>query len=181
MNEKYLPIGTVVMVKGLPKKIMITGYLSIEFLGKVKMFDYIGYDYPEGMLCNNKSHSFNHIDIEKILYLGYAAEEHQALNHILKSENIEKELKQESHSTFSNFRFDENGVVVFESPNEKMESQNKQTPAYVLENKQEEIINPFKEEVKIPIEVSQPDENVENWSIFRNFKFDENGVVIAEE
>lgn len=176
MNEKYLPIGTIVMVKGLPKKIMITGFLSTEFTGKVKMFDYIGYDYPEGMLCNNKSHSFNHIDIEKILYLGYSIEEHQTLNHILKNQNIEQ--KQEKELPFSNFRFDENGVVIFESPNEKEENTTK--PAYVLENKPEEIINPFKEEIQIPV-TAQPDENAENWSIFHNFKFDENGVVIAEE
>ena len=49
-EEKYLPIGTVVMLKGGTKRIMITGFCSIEENTKEKMWDYSGCLYPEGFL-----------------------------------------------------------------------------------------------------------------------------------
>ena len=66
MNNKYLPIGTIVKLKSIDRLIMIIGYYSMEYQNSVKIFDYVGCSYPEGMLIKNNSYSFNHSDIEKM-------------------------------------------------------------------------------------------------------------------
>lgn len=78
MNEKYgkyLPIGTVVMLKGGTKRAMITGFCSTADGDKNKIFDYNGCIYPEGYLSSNQVCLFNHDQIEKIYHLGLADEE----------------------------------------------------------------------------------------------------------
>ena len=37
MEQKYLPIGSVCTLKGKNKKVMITGYYSVEFNGNFKI------------------------------------------------------------------------------------------------------------------------------------------------
>ena len=48
--KKYLPIGTVVLLKGGQKRLMITGFCSIPKEDKTKIYDYTGCLYPEGVL-----------------------------------------------------------------------------------------------------------------------------------
>ena len=45
--EKYLPIGTVVMLKGGEKRAMITGFCSVSEDDPEKIYDYNGCLYPE--------------------------------------------------------------------------------------------------------------------------------------
>ena len=59
MEEKYLPIGSIVTVKDINKKLMIIGYYSLEYKNSVKLYDYVGCSYPEGMLLKNNTFSFN--------------------------------------------------------------------------------------------------------------------------
>lgn len=75
MQEKYLPIGTVVMLKGGKKRAMIIGFCSVTQDDKTKMYDYSGCLYPEGMLSSDKTLVFNHDQIEKIYYLGLIDDE----------------------------------------------------------------------------------------------------------
>jgi len=42
MKDKYLPIGSVVILKGGQKKIMITGYFSVEGNNLDEIYDYNG-------------------------------------------------------------------------------------------------------------------------------------------
>ena len=72
--QKYLPIGTVVMLKGGSKRLMITGFCSMP-TDEDKMFDYAGCMYPEGFLSSDQTALFNHEQIEKIYYMGYIDEE----------------------------------------------------------------------------------------------------------
>lgn len=80
-REKYLPIGTVVLLKEAEKRIMIIGF---EADSNGKHFDYFGCLFPEGMQKSNKKLVFNHEQIKLIYYLGYFDEEskkyHQTLN-----------------------------------------------------------------------------------------------------
>jgi len=89
--EKYLPIGTVVMLKGGKKRAMITGFCSISGEDKSKVFDYSGCLYPEGFISSNQTLLFNHEQIEKIFHLGLADEEEaqfkQKLNEMMKKIN----------------------------------------------------------------------------------------------
>ena len=85
--EKYLPIGTVVMLKDGKKRCMITGFCMIPN-GKEKMFDYSGVLYPEGLLSTKSILTFNHDQIEKIYHIGLIDEEEKnfknKLNEVIK-------------------------------------------------------------------------------------------------
>lgn len=89
--EKYLPIGTVVMLKNGKKRAMITGFCSISGDDKTKVFDYSGCLYPEGFISSNQTLLFNHEQIEKIYYMGLIDEEEkqfkQKLNEMIKKIN----------------------------------------------------------------------------------------------
>ena len=85
IEEKYLPIGTVVMLKGGTKRVMITGFCSIEENAKDKMWDYSGCLYPEGFLESNQTCLFDHDQIEQIYYLGLIDEEEEEFKKQLKT------------------------------------------------------------------------------------------------
>lgn len=89
--EKYLPIGTVVMLRGGKKRAMITGFCSISGEDKSKVYDYSGCLYPEGFISSNQTLLFNHEQIEKIFHLGLADEEEkqfkQKLNEMMQKMN----------------------------------------------------------------------------------------------
>lgn len=93
MKEKYLPVGTVVLLKGGKKRAMITGFCSVAQENQEKIYDYSGCVYPEGYLSSNQVCLFDHDQIEKIFFLGFEDEEEvqfkERLNKIIAT--IEKE------------------------------------------------------------------------------------------
>lgn len=86
--EKFLPIGSVVMLKGGKKRAMITGFCSIGEEDKNKMYDYTGCLYPEGILSSKQTLLFDHEQIDKIYYLGLSDNEEKTfknkLNEVIK-------------------------------------------------------------------------------------------------
>lgn len=76
LKDKFLPIGSVVLLKGGNKKIMVTGFCSVEGDNE-KIYDYCGCIYPEGYLSPSKICLFDHNQISELLYLGYSTEEDQ--------------------------------------------------------------------------------------------------------
>ena len=93
MKERFLPIGTVVLLKGGKKEIMITSYCIFpnnvqikngeEIKPEKKIFEYGACIYPEGILDSNTICAFNHDQIEKICYMGYETPLQQELSSIL--------------------------------------------------------------------------------------------------
>lgn len=88
MKEKFLPIGTVVLLKGGKKEVMITSYCifpnSTEAEGtEKKMYEYGGCIYPEGVLDSNMICAFNHDQIEKISFMGYETDAQRELSRVL--------------------------------------------------------------------------------------------------
>lgn len=77
MREKYLPVGTVVMLEGGTTPMMITGYKVQD--GIYNLYDYCGCMYPFGNISDMKG-IFNHNQIKEILFLGYENEEFKELN-----------------------------------------------------------------------------------------------------
>lgn len=73
--EKYLPIGTVVMLKGGKKRAMIAGFCAVSDSDKTKVYDYSGCLYPEGFLSSSQTLLFNHDQIDKIYHVGLVDEE----------------------------------------------------------------------------------------------------------
>lgn len=88
LNEKFLPIGTVVMLKGGSKRATITGFCSTGNDNQEKIYDYSGCIYPEGFLSSNQVCLFDHEQIDKIYYMGFVDEEEKEfkskLNEFLK-------------------------------------------------------------------------------------------------
>lgn len=73
--KKYLPIGTVVMLKGGTKRVMIVGFCPVAENEKNTVWDYSGCLYPEGVISSTESCLFNHNQIENIYHLGLIDEE----------------------------------------------------------------------------------------------------------
>ena len=90
-NEKYLPIGTVLMLKGGKKRIMITGFCTYADKEKCKLYDYAGVLYPEGFIASNQTLLFNHDQIEKIYHMGLIDEEEKEFKKVLSE--IAKQLE----------------------------------------------------------------------------------------
>ncbi len=75
--DKFLPIGSVVLLKGGSKRIMINGYLCTEEGKPEETYDYCGCLFPEGFITMNSNLLFNHDQIEKVDHLGLIDEEEQ--------------------------------------------------------------------------------------------------------
>ncbi len=95
-KERFLPIGSVVLLKNATKPVMITGYSIIgnansenpEEITK-KMYEYGCCVYPEGVLSTNLIGGFDHEQIEKILFVGYETESQAQISTLL-NENYDK-------------------------------------------------------------------------------------------
>lgn len=101
MKERFLPIGTVVLLTGGTKEVMITGYCIFPknrqaSTEKPKMYEYGACTYPEGILDSNMTCAFNHNQIAKVVYLGYESEEQKKLSEMLNSSYEEYKSKYEN-------------------------------------------------------------------------------------
>lgn len=197
MENKYLPIGSVCTLKGKNKKVMVTGYYSVEFKGNLTIKDYCGCAYPEGMLLPEAVCNFNHSDIEKIDFIGLKNEEQKTFEDLLNrlTGNISEEEKAKkfhednemfltSNNTYSKLLFDENGVVMIAEPAKQKESKNNtkynfDSNGTVISVERPEQTNPFHVEYKET--KMKKEEPIKNWNIFKNIDFDSNGTVINTE
>lgn len=91
MEEKYLPIGTVVTLQGGTKRTMIVGFCPIAEDGK--KYDYIGCLYPEGVISPNESLLFNHNQVATIHAKGFVDEEQTEFMTKLKEVMAKKEAE----------------------------------------------------------------------------------------
>ena len=88
--EKFLPIGTVVLLKDGQKRVMITGFCTSSESGdNSKMYDYSACLYPEGIVKSDEILLFNHEQISKIFYIGLRDNEE-----IEFKQNLKKALEQ---------------------------------------------------------------------------------------
>ena len=172
MIDKYLPIGTVCTLKGNNKKIMIVGFFSIEYNGNIKMYDYQGCPYPEGLLLKSRLVSFNHNDVEKIDFLGYKDILHDNFNKILLKNTSKLDIDDERKTTIANFQFDENGVVIFDGT----VSQDMDVLQSTTLEREIEIDNPFNRHYEPEIRPVNKNQS----EILSPYVFDENGIIIAE-
>ena len=71
MIRDYLPIGSVIMLEGAEKALMIYGIKQLDSEKPDAEYDYIGVLYPEGNIGEEFHYLFNHEDIETVLFRGY--------------------------------------------------------------------------------------------------------------
>ena len=113
-NERFLPIGSVVLLKGGKKEVMIMSYCIMPS-GKVYspngklekkglMFDYGGCLYPEGMIKSDQLFAFNHDQIEKVCFKGYVTDQYSNISNLMneKFDDLKKqaaEIGNQEHAT----------------------------------------------------------------------------------
>ena len=94
MEGKYLPIGTVCLLKGGTKRVMIVGFGIRPDDNPDIMYDYLGCLFPEGIISLKQNMVFNHDQIQTIVAKGFADDETAAFNSKLISEVAKLNVKQ---------------------------------------------------------------------------------------
>ncbi len=85
IKEKFLPIGTVVLLKDGNKKVMILSYLIFP-TGNAEhreMYDYGGCTFPEGVIDSKVGLGFNHSQIAEVVHMGLEDDDYHELNKTL--------------------------------------------------------------------------------------------------
>ncbi len=101
-SERFLPIGSVALLKGGTKKVMVTGFCSVAEENQEKIYDYTGCIYPEGYLDFDQICLFDHDQIEKVFYVGYSDEEDKNFKEELKEISSKFESGEQNIKTFFN-------------------------------------------------------------------------------
>ena len=71
---KLLPIGSVVLLTGGEKRLMITGRVQTR-VGDTRVYDYSGCLYPEGVSVPSATYFFDHDAIDHLFFVGFQDEE----------------------------------------------------------------------------------------------------------
>lgn len=70
MYKDLLPIGSVVVLKGGEKRLMVCGRVVCRE-DEDRIYDYVGCLYPEGIVDASGMYFFNHDGIENIFFIGF--------------------------------------------------------------------------------------------------------------
>mgnify|MGYP001624599706 FL=1 len=102
--DGFLPIGSVVLLKGAQKKLMIIGRFQVSVKTE-KIYDYSGCLYPEGFMNPQDLFLFQNDDIEKVYFVGMQDEEEFAYRDFLVKEihkQAENQRKEEKKNNVQN-------------------------------------------------------------------------------
>ncbi len=66
----FLPIGSVVLLKGAKKRVMICGRIQTD-VATNKVYDYSACVYPEGIIDSKELLMFNNENIERVYFIGF--------------------------------------------------------------------------------------------------------------
>ena len=72
--KELLPLGSVVILKGAEKRVMICGRIQTN-VATNEVYDYSACVYPEGLISSDKLIMFNNERIEKGHFIGFQDEE----------------------------------------------------------------------------------------------------------
>ena len=72
--KSLLPIGSVVLLNGAEKELMIIGIFPVN---EEQRYDYLAVVYPEGYINDKYIFLFDHKDIAEIKYLGFMDSSYQ--------------------------------------------------------------------------------------------------------
>ena len=70
-KSNYLPVGSIVLLKGATQNVIIRGFAPIEH-GQAKVWDYLGAPYPIGVISSDKNLLFDNEQIDKVIAKGYS-------------------------------------------------------------------------------------------------------------
>lgn len=80
--KELLPVGSIVLLKGGKKKLMIIGILQLN-RDESNIYDYLGVPYPEGYIGEDKNFLFAHEDIDDIVFTGYEDSERDNMINVI--------------------------------------------------------------------------------------------------
>ena len=109
MEEKYLPIGSVVLLEGGTKRLMITGYCMQTEEQPGVLYDYSGCLYPEGIIRSDITSIFNHSQIKEIFFKGFNDEEGQEFHQTMMDDIEELETPDEEEE--QDFKFIDSSIT----------------------------------------------------------------------
>lgn len=72
--KKFLPLGSVVKLKGATKRVMICGRVQVD-TSTQKEYDYSACAFPEGIIKSDEMILFNNEDVDTVYFLGLQDEE----------------------------------------------------------------------------------------------------------
>ena len=75
--KQFLPVGSVVLLEGGDKRLMIYGIMQNN-PDDNKQYDYIGCLYPEGFVGTDHNYLFNNEDVKSVEFIGFVDGEQQA-------------------------------------------------------------------------------------------------------
>ena len=84
IGEKYLPVGTVVLLQNGTKRVMINGFCTMDANNPSRIFDYSGVLFPEGSLSSDQTLLFDHNQIVRVDHMGLNDEEEKSFKIKLK-------------------------------------------------------------------------------------------------
>ena len=70
-KSNYLPVGSIVLLKGATQNVIIIGFAPIEH-GQAKVWDYLVAPYPIGVISSDKNLLFDNEQIDKVIAKGYS-------------------------------------------------------------------------------------------------------------
>lgn len=76
MYNNMLPLGSVVLLKGAKKRVMICGRVLTR-AGEDKIYDYCACYFPEGIVGSSSMIFFDTDSIDRVFFLGYKDIEEQ--------------------------------------------------------------------------------------------------------
>ena len=91
MGKGLLPVGSIFLLKGRDRKLLVIGHCISKEDDESRVFDYAGSLYPEGFEDPDNIYLFNAESIEKVYYVGYTDE--KTTEHLSDIEKILKEMK----------------------------------------------------------------------------------------
>ena len=89
---ELLPIGSVVLLKGGEKRVMICGRIQAKN-GESEVFDYSGCMFPQGIISSDSMYFFNHEDIDTVYFIGCQDAEELAFKNDVLSQLGELEVR----------------------------------------------------------------------------------------
>ena len=76
-SEKYLPVGSVVLLGGANRRLLIHGVRQRQSEDVNTLWDYLGCPFPEGHMDNRLTFLFDHDQIEQVFFVGLQDAEQQ--------------------------------------------------------------------------------------------------------
>ncbi len=105
MKKEILPLGSVVLLNGGTKKVMIIGYCMKTPEKPNKMYDYCGCIFPEGVLRSDVTCVFDHEQIKEVCFCGFKNDEaNNFINKVIKL--TEQEKKNNQHKEEPRFQIE---------------------------------------------------------------------------